>query len=1076
MLTSLHQWWRKTFTAPAWHSHRPPRRVYRVEVLEDRFAPAGLPAHAYGQWANSVVDVSSQYNSSGTFSAVQALNAPDTKSYGDLGTAWAPSSSSGTKESITVAFATPTIATGVIVRETYGNGFVYRIDLIDTSNVAHTVWTGRDLSPSGSPVNFTVTFPATSYEVKAVKIFVDTDITQLNTWEEIDAVRLLGPAAFTKAADLAVISGSVASADRVPVGGKATVKWAVKNVGAASAVPISAGGTSWKDLVYVSWDSQLDASDVLVGSRSLSISALAAGKAYSTSLAVSMPSDYATWAGKSAYLLIRSDVNESVLEANFENGIRAIPITFSPYVSLQSPGPGRFVDPTTVVQFQTLAYDWQGASVVDIAVDTDANPRNGGSTWVSTNRPVTNLAVGDSVTATLSALPVRKAPYYVWARLRESDTGQVVYSQSIPITVASRAALSDDALNDVYGGTSEGYEVYGLDAARFGRTLHVRVRTNYRPDQVGGGGDLRLVIGGQLYGLAVNTHSIAGGGMVYAGQLYAGATFLNGTSVATVPTFIDTFTSRIAKQSTVRVLKTPTAPWAYQIEATLNLAAVPSYQPGDSVQVSWAMYCGNDTDDVTIQPEASDIELRSAKISPNDMVEFEYLTRGEMGSFNVGLYLSRDKKFDPTVDQRVTSMSLKSTNGAVRKGIFLLDTTLNHSAPYLLVVADPWSGGADSGGVVEYTEQANNWKVLSIPSITARFEGGRLTIAGTDVNDVIKVFIRDDLTTISVLSGGDGKSTTATIPIQVAVQFRDFLSAAAVKKIRILGKDGDDKLTNSTEIPAYMDGGEGKDELTGGLASDALFGGTVAKTTPGIDILNGGGSVDRLYWHMGYYAPPEHNPRRAGVSPEDAVVYLSDTATPDSLPPLTLQGASPPAISYTPASWTPEQVEMLDSVFEKVQARTNNATLLQTHLGEVVTFRRVAAFFKVPTGTPDDHSAFSRFGVTYLPNETMGIASHFTHTVVHELGHLRDSESGGNAWAPFLDAFGWSLPDPNGLYVLDPAFKRADYFFEWGYDDTSPYEDFVDSFAAAILNSKPTGVKGAKWQLLSSYLNTLRTP
>ena len=44
-------------------------------------------------------------------------------------------------------FAAPVFATNVTVRETFGNGFVTQIDLLDVNNVLHTVWTGVDSSP-----------------------------------------------------------------------------------------------------------------------------------------------------------------------------------------------------------------------------------------------------------------------------------------------------------------------------------------------------------------------------------------------------------------------------------------------------------------------------------------------------------------------------------------------------------------------------------------------------------------------------------------------------------------------------------------------------------------------------------------------------------------------------------------------------------------------------------------------------------------------------------------------------------------------------------------------------------------
>src|SRR5207237_697986 len=83
--------------------------------------------------------------------------------------------------------ATANQATGVIVRETSGQGFVTSVVLIDTSNVEHTIWSGTDpAQDSGGPVDLIVRFPQTSYNVAKVKVNVDTDHAE-GTSEEIDA-------------------------------------------------------------------------------------------------------------------------------------------------------------------------------------------------------------------------------------------------------------------------------------------------------------------------------------------------------------------------------------------------------------------------------------------------------------------------------------------------------------------------------------------------------------------------------------------------------------------------------------------------------------------------------------------------------------------------------------------------------------------------------------------------------------------------------------------------------------------------------------------------------------------------
>jgi hypothetical protein len=89
-----------------------------------------------------------------------------------------------------VGFLANVYADGFTVRETYGNGFVSQVDVLDTSNVLHTVFTGPDTSTHDVPFDFSVNFARTSYLVKGLKVYVNA----LNSpsWEEIDAIQLRG--------------------------------------------------------------------------------------------------------------------------------------------------------------------------------------------------------------------------------------------------------------------------------------------------------------------------------------------------------------------------------------------------------------------------------------------------------------------------------------------------------------------------------------------------------------------------------------------------------------------------------------------------------------------------------------------------------------------------------------------------------------------------------------------------------------------------------------------------------------------------------------------------------------------
>jgi photosystem II stability/assembly factor-like uncharacterized protein len=143
------------------------------------------------QYANSVIAFSSQYGTLGS-SASQALGAPNTPNYGDYNTAWAAASANSTSEYLTLGFNTPVYATGVTITETYGNGFVNKVETLDLANAYRQVWTGIDNSLRGSPTNFTVNFTQTDYLVKGIRITINPQAS--TSYEEVDAVQLHGTA------------------------------------------------------------------------------------------------------------------------------------------------------------------------------------------------------------------------------------------------------------------------------------------------------------------------------------------------------------------------------------------------------------------------------------------------------------------------------------------------------------------------------------------------------------------------------------------------------------------------------------------------------------------------------------------------------------------------------------------------------------------------------------------------------------------------------------------------------------------------------------------------------------------
>ncbi len=148
--------------------------------------PAATPAPStftLTQYAASAT-ASSQW-SPGDNGTAQAIGSPDTTRCGDIETAWAPLTTKSDPEWLEATFEVPVYATGLTVYETFKSGYITQVDLIDTSDAYHTIWTGSD--STGCPAKFTITFAQTSYKVDGVKIYTAT-----NGWENLDAVKLVG--------------------------------------------------------------------------------------------------------------------------------------------------------------------------------------------------------------------------------------------------------------------------------------------------------------------------------------------------------------------------------------------------------------------------------------------------------------------------------------------------------------------------------------------------------------------------------------------------------------------------------------------------------------------------------------------------------------------------------------------------------------------------------------------------------------------------------------------------------------------------------------------------------------------
>ncbi len=117
---------------------------------------------------------------------------PDVGTYSDNPRAWAPSTSERGIEWLELAFAQPTRATEVRVRQSYTPGTIVRVEAFAPDRSSLVLWSGRDTNayPQGRIAWFLLRFPKTDMAVAQVRLTLNTAAAK--GWKEIDAVQLVG--------------------------------------------------------------------------------------------------------------------------------------------------------------------------------------------------------------------------------------------------------------------------------------------------------------------------------------------------------------------------------------------------------------------------------------------------------------------------------------------------------------------------------------------------------------------------------------------------------------------------------------------------------------------------------------------------------------------------------------------------------------------------------------------------------------------------------------------------------------------------------------------------------------------
>jgi hypothetical protein len=83
-------------------------------------------------------------------------------------------------------------ATAIRIRQTASPGAISRIELIDDTDIAHTIWEGVDDTPYTKDTIgwFVRDLPKTAYLVKGARVTLET--ARVWGWNEIDAIQLVG--------------------------------------------------------------------------------------------------------------------------------------------------------------------------------------------------------------------------------------------------------------------------------------------------------------------------------------------------------------------------------------------------------------------------------------------------------------------------------------------------------------------------------------------------------------------------------------------------------------------------------------------------------------------------------------------------------------------------------------------------------------------------------------------------------------------------------------------------------------------------------------------------------------------
>jgi hypothetical protein len=145
--------------------------------------PVGVEISQYASSAQASSQWSSEY------SARQAVGAPNTLICADRSTAWASQSATG-KDWLMLFYDQAVIPSKIVISESFNPGAVSKVEVIDESGNAITVYEATPVVNNQCPFNLVIDIKSVSLPVRTVRLTIDQ--SRHNGWNEIDAVQLTG--------------------------------------------------------------------------------------------------------------------------------------------------------------------------------------------------------------------------------------------------------------------------------------------------------------------------------------------------------------------------------------------------------------------------------------------------------------------------------------------------------------------------------------------------------------------------------------------------------------------------------------------------------------------------------------------------------------------------------------------------------------------------------------------------------------------------------------------------------------------------------------------------------------------